>query len=451
MGIRFINIDRETPMLMPPDMRSWVPDDDLVHFVLAAVETIPLSAFSVNWRGTGSEQYPPQMLLALLIYCYANGIFGSRRIERATYRDVAVRYLTGNTHPDHDTLCTFRRKNFDAVSAAFLKILKLAQEMKLLKVGTISIDGTHIKANAAKFRSVTYGRACELEEQLRLEVADLMQQAEQADVSETEDGQKLPAEIAHREALRAKLSVARERLEKRAAARAAAEQAEYEQKLKDREKRPPSRRGQTPNPPDPTPRNDEQINLTDEDSRIMRKSKRSEYLQAYNPQATVDAEGSQLILSSHVTTCAADTGELLPGVDGVPAFLGQPTAVLADTGYVDADVFDELKCRGVEPYVPPSRSTGQQQRRYDFRPAKSRSKKTIKDPRLLDMRAKLDTDAGRALYAKRKQTVEPVFGIIKQALGFRQFLLRGSDKVNGEWKLVCLAYNIRRLFNLLPS
>lgn len=155
MAARFRQINRDTPFLLPPDMREWVPEDDLVHFVLAAVGTVPSLSFRINDRGTGSEQYPPHMLLALLIYCYANGIFSSRRIERATHRDLGVRFLTGNTHPDHDTICTFRRNNLEAVSVAFLEVLKLARELNLLKVGTISIDGTHIKANASKCHAVS--------------------------------------------------------------------------------------------------------------------------------------------------------------------------------------------------------------------------------------------------------------------------------------------------------
>ncbi len=423
----------------------------MAHFVLAAVETVPLSSFRVNQRGTGSEQYPPHMLLALLIYCYANGVFGSRRIERATYRDLGVRFVAGNTHPDHDTICAFRRKNFVAVSAAFLQVLKLARELKLLKVGTVSIDGTHIKANASKFHNVGYKRACELEQQLKLEISELMQKAESADASTVDDGQQLPEELACREALREKVAQAQHKLEERAAAQAAAERAEYERKVRERNKRIGSRKGPKPKPPDPTPSPQEQINLTDEDSRIMRKSKISEYQQAYNGQITVGADGSQLILSSHVSNCAADTGELVPGVEGVPESIGVPSVVLADTGYTNADVFDQLSGNGVDLYVPPSRNAAHQRRKHDFRPAGKSPPKKITDPRLLQMRAKLDTDTGRAIYAKRKQTVEPVFGIIKQALGFRQFLLRGFDKVNGEWELVCLAYNVKRLFGLMKA
>jgi transposase len=448
MSARFVNIDRETPMLMPPDMRSWVSEDDLVHFVLEAVAAVPLSEFKVNERGTGSEQYPPRMLLALVIYCYANGVFGSRRIERATYRDIGVRYLTANRHPDHDTICTFRRQNATAISSAFLAVLKLARELKLVKVGTLSVDGTHIKANASKFRSIRYDRACELENQLKLEIAEIMAKAESADASALDDGQGLPEELAHRESLREKVAEARRKLEERAAARAEEERGEYDRKVKERQKRRGSRKGPKPRPPDPTPAADEQINMTDEDSRIMRKSKRSEYRQAYNSQVTVDGDGSQLILCSQVSTCASDAGHLLAGVQSVPKELGFPSVVLADSGYTNPEVFDELEQRGVEPYVPPSREAAHQRRKHDFRPGPVKAPKVLKDPRLVRMRDKLHTDAGRALYSRRKQTVEPVFGIIKQVMGFREFLLRGLQKVSAEWELVCLAYNVRRVHAL---
>ena len=170
MAQRFKNIDRDTPLLLPPDLRDWVAEDDLVHFVIAAVERLPLSRFKVNEKGCGDEQYPPHLLLALLVYCYANGIFSSRRIERATYRDVAVRYLCADTHPDHDTICAFRRHNLEAFAAAFVEVLEMAHELKLLKVGCVSVDGTHIKASASKDKNVTYERATQLRRQLQLDV-----------------------------------------------------------------------------------------------------------------------------------------------------------------------------------------------------------------------------------------------------------------------------------------
>src|SRR5262245_20075362 len=200
MAHRFKNADRKTPMLLPPDLREWVGEDDLVHFVIEAVERLPLSSFVVNHRGSGDEQYPPHTMLALLIYCYANGIFSSRRIERATYRDVAVRYLTADMHPDHDTICAFRRNNFEAIAVSFVDVLELARELQLLRLGMVSTDGTHMKANASKDKNLTYERAQQLRAQLQQDVQELLDQAEQAD-QKGEDPQKLPQEIARREKL----------------------------------------------------------------------------------------------------------------------------------------------------------------------------------------------------------------------------------------------------------
>jgi len=435
-------------MLLPPDLREWVPEEDMVHFVIEAVAGMNLPTLKINRRGCGSEQYPPKMMLTLLIYCYANGIFSSRRIERATYRDVAVRFLTADTHPDHDTICTFRRENFEAVAAAFLQVLQLARTMGVLKVGTVSVDGTHLKANASKNQNVRYDRARQLELQLEEDIRDLMERAEKADHNHDDDGQSIPEEIARRENLKQKIQAARQYLENKAKDRALAEQPEYEEKVRRRESR--ENQGRKIHPPKDTPDDREQVNLTDHDSRLMRKSKREGYTQSYNAQAAVDADGSQLILSHHVTTCASDANELEPSVNAIPASVGAPDKVLADTGYANADTIERLEKGGKDLYVAVGRNGGSSQRRYDFRPesATARPEKKITDPRMLAMKEKLSTEVGKRIYAKRKHTVEPVFGIIKQVMGYRQTLLRGFEKVRGDWGLVCLAYNFKRLFSL---
>jgi transposase len=246
MATRLVNIDRDTPLLLSPDLRQWVPEDDMVHFVIEAVERMELASLKVNRRGTGSEQYPPKMMLALLIYCYANGIFSSRGIERATYRDVAVRYLTADTHPDHDTICTFRRENFEAVGEAFLGVLRLARQMGVLKVGRVSVDGTHIAANASKDRNVRYDRAKELEAHLQEDIAALMEKAERKDQADEQDGQTLPDEIGRRQTLREKMQRAQRELEERARKRAESERAAYERKLAERERREGKAGGPSP-------------------------------------------------------------------------------------------------------------------------------------------------------------------------------------------------------------
>lgn len=429
-------------------MEEWIPEDDLVHFIIEAAERVDISAFKVNWRGTGSEQYHPRMMLALLVYCYANGIFSSRRIERATYRDIGVRFVAANTHPDHDTICAFRRNNAEAFGAAFLEILLLAKELKLLKVGMVSTDGTKLDANASKHQSLRYDRAKELRTQLQADITDLMAKAETADTVDGDDPQALPEEIARREKLKAKMDAACAHLEAQAKARAAAERKDYEAKLKAHEER--GGKGRKPKPPKDTPDDDEQTNLTDPDSRIMRKNKHSEYRQSYNAQATVDADGTQLILAAGVSQSASDANELASNIDAIPEELGQPATVLADTGFANEEEVAKLEASGIEVLV--AIGAEKNQRTYDFRPPKEpkRPPKTQAQWRK-DMQAKLDTEEGKAKYRKRKHTVEPVFGIIKSVLGFRQFLLRGLDKVKGEWQLVALAYNAKRLHNIVQA
>jgi len=443
----FIDCDRDQAFLLPPDLRDWIPEDDLAHFVIEAVERVEMSAFKVNHRGTGSSQYHPRMMLALLIYCYANGIFSSRRIERATHRDIGVRFMAANTHPDHDTIATFRRENFAAVAESFLQVLLLAKALKLVKVGVVSVDGTKLDANGSKHRSVRYDRAGELIDQLKLEISELMARAEASDGSGEEDPQALPKEIARRQALRDKLDAARGRLAAQAKARAEAERADYEAKVAAREARKGRAKGKHPKPPDDRPRPDEQSNLSDPDSRLMRKSKHHEYRQAYNAQAVVDAGGSQLILGARVSNCASDRGELVADVEAIPAELGIPETILADNGYANGDQVAALAQSGIEVLV--ATGTGGRRRQHDFRPQKAQT--PSKEPKaewLRAMAAKLASDDGRALYKLRQQTVEPVFGIVKSVLGFSHFSLRGLDKVAGEWDLVALAYNCKRLHKL---
>ena len=446
--IRFVPSDRSQPFLMPPDLREWVPEDDLVHFIIEAVERVDMKKFAVNQSGSGSAQYDPRMMLALMIYCYANRIMASRKIEQATHLNVCVRFVAVNKHPDHDTICRFRRENFAAIEETFLQVLTIARELKILKVGTVSVDGTKIDANANIHKSVRYDRASELRAQLKLEIAELMKQAESADASVEKDATKLPAEIAYREKLRTKMDDACQRLEAEAKARAEAERADYEKRKQSHDDRGGSWR--PPSPPLETPRPEEQTNLTDPESRIMRKSKRSEYRQSYNAQAAVDADGTQLVLSVNVNQCASDANELAPTVTAIPETIGTPTTVLADTGYANGDAVAELQKRNIEVLV--AIPGGKHRRAHDLRPTPpEKPQREIKAPWMKVMQTQLETETGKEQYRKRKQTVEPVFGIIKHALKFRQFLLRGIDKVRGEWSLVALAYNCRRLHTLVRA
>jgi len=442
--VNFISYDRSQGFLLPPDLVDWVCDDDLVHFVCSAVERVDIGTFKVNWRGHGKAQYHPRMMLGLLIYCYAHGIFSSRRIERATHRDVSVRYISANTHPDHDTIATFRRENLEAFSAAFADVLLMAKELNLLKLGMVSIDGTKIDANASKIKSVRYDRAQALRAKLSEDIADLTARAEAADIEGGEDPQSLPAELARREALKTKLDEACARLEADARAAAADAHPEYEEKLAGWKAR--KGQGRKPKPPDETPPAARQANLTDPDSKLMRKSKRHEFRQAYNAQAVVDADGSQLVLTTNVAQTPGDGPTFEETVIQLCETLGKPDTILGDAGYANGDTVAILEGMGIEVLVAVSRPDNE--RTYDFRPPNAKPPPRTKAAWRIAMKEKLGTEDAKAKYKRRKCTVEPVFGIIKNVLGFTRFTLRGIEKVKTEWLLVALAYNCKRLCNL---
>ncbi len=455
MAARFINLDRQTPMFLPCDLRDWVPAGHIVHFILEAAEQIPTDQFRVNHRGSGSAQYPPTMMLALLIYSYATGRFGSRTIEAATHSDVAVRYLCANHHPDHDSICSFRTANEAAFRAAFTTVLQLAQQLRLTKVGTISIDGTKIQAHASKHAAVSYARAGEMIAQLELEVQELMQRAEQADAQEAKDGLDIPAELTRREDRKAALQQARQVIEARAQELAAAKQADYAAKQAQRQAQRDAGqkpRGPEPKPPSATPEPKAQYNFTDPQSSIMKAGSGQHFEQAYNAQAAVD--GAMLIVGAQVSVAPNDKRELVPTLAAIsPVVAPEVSAVLVDSGF-----YSEATVQAIE-QKPDGTPTGMT---VYAAVAKSSHHKTVADllpqPEPLapgptasakgKMVHRLKTTTGQQLYKLRKQTVEPVFGIIKEVLGFRRFSLRGHMKVSLEWLLVCVSYNFKRLFAL---
>jgi transposase len=445
----FVPFSRDQAFLLPPDVRDWLPPDDVAHFVVAAVDRVPLDAFEVRAVPGGKAQYHPRLLLALLIYCYANGIFSSRRIERATHRDLGVRYVAANLHPDHDTIAAFRRANRAASEAAFLQVLLIAREAGLLRLGAVAIDGTKIDANASKIRSVRYDRAKELREKLAADIAALTAKAEAADAEASPDPQALPAEIARRCALKAKLDAACARLEEQAHAEAEAARPDYEAKRAAYDTKK-GRRGRPPKPPEDDPPPERQSNLTDPDSALMRRSDAHEYRQAYNAQAVVCAEGSQLILSTGVVATTADAPSFAATILGMEQGIGLPKTVLADTGFASGPAVAALEARSIMPLVAIGRS--QPHRPYDFRPPpEPKATRRTTEPWRIAMQAKLETPDAKALYARRKQTVEPAFGIIKAAIGFTRFHLRGLANVAAEWTLIALAYNCRRLHRLAAA
>jgi len=449
MAVRLKTLDRETPMLLPPDMRDWIPENHIVHFLIDAVDRLPESAFQVNRKGTGDSQYPPRMMLALLIYCYATGRFSSRVIEEATWSDMMVRYICGgDLHPDHDTICTFRRKNRELFEFAFVEVLQMAVRTKNLnKVGTVSVDGTKIKANASKHSAVSYKRAGEQIELLREEVKELMAKADDADSTPLNDGLTIPAEIVRREDRIKSLKEARRIIEERDAAE---KLAEYEKKVAKREKQRKNgkkARGKEPKPPADTPPDDKkQTNFTDPESRIMKAGNGKHFEQAYNAQAVVDAE-SYLIVGEYVTNAPNDKQQLNPAIESLPEGIC-PENVLADTGYFSEEAVAQAESdHGPTIYCAIEktghhRTVSDLEKRFDPDPPPDGS--SIKE----QMKQRLQTREGRARYNLRKQTVEPVFGIIKEVLGFRRFSMRGLEKVGTEWTLVCLSYNMKKLFNL---
>lgn len=455
MATRFVNIDRDTALLLPPDMRGWVPADHLVHFILDAVEAIDVRRVKINTRGTGDEQYPPSMLLALLIYSYATGVFGSRRIEQSTYDNVAVRVLTADTHPDHDTICTFRRENKALFTESFVKVLELAQELKLARFGqiSVSVDGTKIAANASKHSAVSYAHAGRSIEQLELEVKELLAKAEQADATPLQDGLTVPEEIARRKERKAALQKARAVIEARAHVRYAAERAEHEEKMQQRQarrERGEKISGKAPTAPSPEPSAKDQYNFTDPESRIMKTA--DGFQQCYNAQAAVELH-SRLIVGERVSQAPNDKEQLVPTLAAIAPEAGALSAVLADSGFYSETAVKDVEQKpdgsltGVTVYTAMQRS-GHHRSVADLEKKPEPAQPPCDAGMAAKMRHRLETTAGKALYKQRQQTVEPVFGIIKAAIGFRQFLLRGIQNVSAEWTLVCLAYNLRRLHTL---
>jgi transposase/ethanolamine utilization protein EutQ (cupin superfamily) len=457
VAARFINLDRQTPMFLPCDLREWVPAEHIVHFILDAVEQIPTAHFKVNERGTGSEQYPPTLMLALLIYCYATGRFGSRTIEAATYSDVAVRYLCANLHPDHSSICEFRVANGAAFRAAFVSVLQLAQELHLSKVGAVSVDGTKIQANASKHAAVSYQRAGEMIEQLELEVKELLERAEQAEAKEKEAEETLdiPAELVRREKRMGALKQARQVIEERAKEMAAAQQEEYKEKQAKRQAQREAGqkpRGAEPTPPSEVPDAKVQYNFTDPESRIMKAGNGQHFEQAYNAQAAVDEQ--MLIVGERLSVAPNDKEELVPTVAAIsPVVAAEVKAVLTDNGFYSEGAVGtvEQKSDGTPSGITVYAAVGKHSHHKTVADLLPQPELAAPGPEASAkevMAHRLKSEPGKTLYKLRKQTVEPVFGIIKEVMGFRRFLLRGRVKAGLEWTLVCVSYNLKRMFAL---
>lgn len=443
----FLVADRDSLYLLPPSVQDWLPVNHLARFVVDIVAQLDLTPLRDAYAGRGCKAYDPEMLLSLLFYGYATGTFSSRKLELATYESIAFRYITGNSHPDHDTIANFRKRFLSELKPFFIQILTLAHEMKILQVGKISIDGTKIKANASKHQALSWGYASKIEKQLKAEVDSLLRQAELADQSTIPDGMSIPEELERREKRLEAIARAKREIEHRAEERYAKEKAEHEAKLAERERKAQKSGkkpgGKPPKAPEPKVNDKDQVNLTDEESRIMPVSGGG-FMQAYNAQASVDIE-TMLIVGVHVTQHTNDKLEIQPALDELkrlPEKLGKVTQATADAGYFSDTNVGFCEIADITPYIAAGRESHNQSLADRF----SEPEAIAEDAdAVTKMKHRLKTTDGKAHYAKRKCTVEPVFGVIKSVLGFRQFLLRGIENVKGEWDLVGIAWNLKRL------
>ena len=445
----FRPINRDTGFLLPPSVDEWLPQRHLARFVVEVIDGLDLSELVKAYRGSGSASYHPAMLLGLLVYGYATRTFSSRTLERATYDSVAFRFIAGNEHPDHDTIAAFRKRFLGQIEGLFVEVLRLAGAMGMLKMGTVALDGTKIHANASRHSALSYGHARKIEKQLKREVQQLLKLAEKADAKDIPDGMSIPEELERRETRLAAIAEAKAKIEGRAEERLQREQTEHQGKLaaraeqeKQTGKKP---RGRPPEPPTGGVRDKDQINLTDEDSRIM-KVAGGGFDQCYNAQAVV-ATGSMLIVAAEVTQAANDNGQLMPMIEklkSLPQELGRTRRILADNGYMSEPNVERCTAAKIEPLIAMGRCRHHVSWRQRFAAAPKAPPDSASA--VQKMAYRLKTPRGRKLYALRKQTPEPVFGIIKSVMGYRQTLLRGLDNVKGEWNLVTMSWNIKRMF-----
>ena len=450
MGHHFVPVDRATPFLLPPSLQEWLPEDHLARFVVELVDQLNLTPLEAAYAGRGSKAYHPAMLLALLFYGYATGVFSSRKLEAATYDSIAFRFICANTHPDHDTIATFRRRFLAQLEPLFTAMLVLAAEMGLLKLGTVSLDGSKMKANASKHKALSWGHAVKLEKRLEAEVRALLAMAEATDREEDKAQIDIPSELERRQERLEAIRAAKARIEARAQERYEEEKAAYEAKIEARRakeaatgKKPG---GRAPKPPQPGPREKDQVNLTDEQSRIMPTSGGG-FEQAYNVQACVDVE-THLIVAQFATQATNDKEQVEPALKqfkALPEALGRVDHLLADNGFFSQANVEATDEAGIEPLIALGREAHHLPLGERIEVAQPPGEGATA---LEAMAYRLKTPVGRALYGRRKSTLEPVFGQIKHVLGFRQFMVRGFAGIRGEWCLVTMAYNIRRLFQL---
>jgi transposase len=439
---RFKEYDPDQLLLLPQDMRSWLPEDHLAWFVSDVVDRLDVTGIIDEYLhlAGGRPGFHPSMMLKLLLYAYCVGVPSSRQIERRTYEDVAFRVLAAGYHPDHTAIAKFRGRHLVALSEFFVHVLMLAKEMGLVKLGHVALDGTKVKANASKHKAMSYDRMSKRLDELRSEVKELLKRAEAAD--EVEDkkygkgvrGDEIPKELRFKQSRIAKIEEAKAALE-----RQAWEEAKESGKLDDDGNPTGKGRGSGTQPGTPKPK--QQRNFTDPESRIMRDGATNSFEQAYNAQAAVDC-ASHIIVSADVTQDANDKQQLVPMVEQIEKNLGEiPDHVLADSGYFSTGNVEYVDGNFMEPFICRDRTT------HSAKPEPAPRGRIPNEMSAVDrMCRKLKTNAGKEIYSKRKESVEAVFGQIKQARGFRQFLLRGRAKVNAEWRLICLGHNVLKMW-----
>ena len=431
-------------LLLPPSLLDWLPEGHLAHFILDVVEQLDLSKIYASYKGDGRGQppYEPGMMTALLFYAYCTGVPSSRQIEKRTHEDVAFRVIAANRHPDHDSICEFRKRHLKALAGLFVQILRLCQEAGLVKLGHVALDGTKIKANASKHKAMSYGKMKKKKEELEEEIDELLKNAEAVDKEEDKKygkgkkGWDLPDELKRRETRLEKIKAAMSALEEEAEQQAA-------EKQKAKEAREKSKNGSaSQSPPAALPSDKAQRNFTDPDSRIMKVSSTNSFEQCYNGQAIVD-DSSQVIVAAGLSQHANDVEEVEPILDILEENLGgipHHTAITTDAGYFSETNLMLFEDALLNPFM------ATQKMKHAEVPPQVRGRipqdMTPKDR----MRRKLCTKKGQEIYSKRKSTVEPVFGQIKQARGLRQFLLRGYENVSAEWQMWCLSHNLLKMY-----
>lgn len=443
---RFLPYEPEKPLLLPPDMHAWLPDDHLALFISDLVDSLDLGEIVAKYLHLegGHPAYHPAMMLKLIFYGYCVGIRSSRRIEQKTYEDVAFRVLSCDTHPDHSRIADFRKRHLPEISRLFVQVLEICKESGLVKLGHVALDGTKVKANASKHKAMSYARMKKREPELAAEVDRLL--AEAAALDDQEDkkygkgkrGDELPKELRFKQARLAKIRKAKQALEEQAR-----KEAIEAGKLDQDGNPPPGGPAGSSEPPAGIPKDKQQRNFTDPESRIMLDGATKAFVQGYNAQAAVDCE-SQVIVAADVTQQANDKQQLVPMVDRIEDNLGEiPDRVLADAGYFVEEKVESLANNFIEPFIPRDRI------KHSDPPRQAPRGRIPNDTSPVDrMLRKLKTKAGKKTYLKRKETVEPVFGQIKEARGIRAFLLRGLEEVKAEWSLICLTHNILKLWGL---